>query len=131
MQLTGRLNPCGQVVNTLLAPSKDNVLLSAMATSLDVADINLICAHDSPPSICLGGFLAPSVAYLQTFIVPTTAATLNAMARVAVANVRIGQPSLLQYVRENQTQPLQMLTLPLSDASDPTFDFWSMSRTWT
>ncbi|KAF0695638.1 Aste57867_13560 [Aphanomyces stellatus] len=124
-QYTSRVTPCGQWVTTLLLPTKTNVLLAAMAARLiePNTDLDAICSHDTVPQLCLDSFLGPSVVFLQRFLSNVT--NVASVVVAAVADVRSIQPSLMQYVRENGSQPLQMLSFALLDPLDPTFDFWS------
>ncbi|KAF0695639.1 Aste57867_13561 [Aphanomyces stellatus] len=124
-QYTSRLYPCGQWVTTLLEPSKDNVLISAVVAGLVQGSIDSVCAHDTAPSLCTQGFLGSSIAYLQTFLSPPDIHTLRQLVPATIVDVRALQPSLMQYVRENASAPLQMLTFQLLDPTDPSFDFWS------
>ncbi|KAF0686069.1 Aste57867_22034 [Aphanomyces stellatus] len=126
LQYTSRQNPCAQDISTLLEPSKTNVLVAAIASGLaSSADINPTCVHDTTPLVCVDEYLGPSLAYLQMFVAARAVMSVAGMARLAAADVQTLQPSLMQYVRENKSQPLQLVTFPLLDPSDPTFAFWS------
>ncbi|KAF0700801.1 Aste57867_8692 [Aphanomyces stellatus] len=126
-QFTGRLVPCGQWSTTLLLPTKANILIAAIVSGLahDLAKLDSVCAHDTDANLCLHGFLGPSVAFLDTFVSSNQMSTIQALAASATHKIRSIEPSLMQYVRENATQPMQMLTFTLLDPLDPTFDFWS------
>ncbi|KAF0700799.1 Aste57867_8690 [Aphanomyces stellatus] len=124
-QFTGRLIPCDQWLATELAPTKDNVLIAALSAGLTQSTDHLqsVCAHDTAPDLCLDEFLGPSVHFLETFTHDIE--HVEGLAVAAVLDVRSIQPSMTQYVRENESQPLHLLTFALLDPSDPTFDFWS------
>ncbi|KAF0700800.1 Aste57867_8691 [Aphanomyces stellatus] len=126
-QFTGRSVACGQWIATLLQPSKDIVLVAALSAGLahPLADIQSVCAHDTDPNLCLHGFLGPSMGFLQTFVHAREIVHLEALAATAILEIRSIEPSLMQYVRENATEPLEMLTYALLNTSDPTYAFWS------
>ncbi|KAF0709513.1 Aste57867_5890 [Aphanomyces stellatus] len=131
-QYTSRQYPCGQWLTTLLMPTKDNVLVSAAAAGLGraTANINPTCALDTLPSVCHDAFLGQSMVYLQTFVAASDVTKIESIRQIAVADVRLLQPSLMQYVRQNATQPLQLMLYPLLDPLDPNYEFWSWLYTF-
>ncbi|KAF0687056.1 Aste57867_21137 [Aphanomyces stellatus] len=123
-QFTGRLVTCDQWCTTLLEPTRDNVFVATSAAGLvdPAADLTVVCLHDTAPSLCLEGYLGQSVAFVQSIHHLTQ---LQAMAAAAAVDVRRLAPSLPQYMRENATQPLEMVSFALLDLTYPTFDVWS------
>ncbi|RHY28416.1 hypothetical protein DYB32_010006, partial [Aphanomyces invadans] len=120
-QLTMRDFNCGPVLGASFYPTLDNLIISVMASGLSLASESTIygvCWHDASPHRCQTQYLAEARRFIQTFIATDDTDAMEAMARSAAAQVRQLNVSLMQYIREAESAPLEIGTSMLMDPND-------------
>ncbi|KAF0713682.1 hypothetical protein As57867_004238, partial [Aphanomyces stellatus] len=130
--LTGRTDSCGKHAMALFVPTIELMLLATVGVglgrfpncSVDIAAIN---AHQTKSGTDIQDLLTQMGTYLHTFIMPTDAGihldtTLKDAAQTDMQGLVV---SLLQYIQQNTSAPLELMTFPLFDPMDPTYFFWS------
>ncbi|KAF0697804.1 Aste57867_11519 [Aphanomyces stellatus] len=125
--ITGRTTVCGQNINTVVVPTKSNVIVAAMAAGLSRPNQNItaVCVHEANPELCATRYFGPSAALVQEYIAPSDIAALQPLTTMAEVDVWRLNATIFQYVHLNSTSPLRMLQYTLFDPSDPTYTFWA------
>ncbi|KAF0682311.1 Aste57867_25538 [Aphanomyces stellatus] len=136
LQLTSRTNACGKSVASTLTPTVELLLLASLNVDLrrigNISDyLDGISAHQVTSRGTVRALVVQSTTYLQQYISPCDVITMTADA--AVNDIRALNVSLLQYIRQNATGPLELMAFPLFDPTDPSFFFWSWlyAMEWT
>ncbi|KAF0698544.1 Aste57867_10843 [Aphanomyces stellatus] len=121
---TGRFVNCGQDFGAVLYSSSTVMVIAAAVSNVDSTTIPAICSHYSNPIACTESFL-PQISAFLPFLNRDGRRHLASKASLAKSSILALTVSLMQYVQENRTTPLEMDTFAILDPSDPTFEFWS------
>ncbi|KAF0685864.1 Aste57867_22301 [Aphanomyces stellatus] len=131
LQLTSRMDACGKQVMSLLQPTFEIMLLGGVGVglghTLNSVDVGAINTHQTKSGTDIQDMLTQFATYLQPSILSNDDGIhLDTTQRhIAEADAQALNVSILQYVQQNASSPVQLMTFPLFDPTDPSFFYWS------
>ncbi|KAF0705450.1 Aste57867_7043 [Aphanomyces stellatus] len=109
-EFTSRTTPCNLALLAEFVPTRDNYVMSALSLQLKTSDIVPTCSHHQSPDVCASNILSPAVAFSTNFTgKDARLMAIQTLATEALTQIWAAQVSLMQFVQENTTQPLEMI----------------------
>ncbi|KAF0690301.1 Aste57867_18327 [Aphanomyces stellatus] len=129
MEFTGRIASCDVPMTAVLRPSAEMVIVAALGAQLSATSshLALVCSYLVEGGVheCQTLYMGPAVAFVTQYVDNATLSSLHRLAADAAADISLQRVSLVQFVQENASQPLQLLPFELFDPSDSVYDTWS------
>ncbi|KAF0689583.1 hypothetical protein As57867_018916, partial [Aphanomyces stellatus] len=129
LQLTSRLDFCGTQVMSNFNPVFELVLLATVGVglgrTLNSVDVEAINTHQTKSGTDIQDMLTQSGTYLQPFLMADGIHLDTTLKSIAQTEAQALNISILQYIQQNTSAPVQLMTFPLFDPADPSFFFWS------